>query len=260
MTALFFNSMLADSERREKIRAGSVFVFSATPNTEALIGLARGMLKKAFAAHDPLTVHEHLSVLEINSALSKVKPAFSDHPESRRLIDLIMNERGIDLEELYSDEPLLKTLYPSFSYPSGRTVSIHTHTHSWYSAMPSQINWWLPVNTPEPEDPTEFLPDYFVPPAGGISAFSGQLHGDDPKTTGLARYSIEFRTLHIGEVVGHCKSGDIDTRYIGARLRGYTCAADASRLLTEEIAKRCGGGFGDAAKVFPFRTRPAADC
>ena len=164
MSALFIDAILDDDARRNRLYAGDIFTFSASKNTLALVALARSMLEQALAPHDPRQIHHHKTAEEVAEILAKVKPAFIHHPECKRLIPLIMQERGIDLEKLYFDVPRMRSAYPSHFLSSGIAYAFHPHRDTWYSAPMCQINWWLPIYPLDPNNAMGFYPDYFDTP------------------------------------------------------------------------------------------------
>ena len=77
----------------------------------------------------------------------------------------------------------------------------------------------------------------FLPPPGGIIVFSGaQLHETVPNTTNNARYSIDFRTVHLDDVMARRGAPNIDSRCTGTTMRDYLRATDLSHLPNEAIA------------------------
>ncbi len=73
-------------------------------------------------------------------------------------------------------------------------------------------------------------------PVGGIILFSGaQLHSTVPNTSGRTRFSIDFRTVHLDDVVGKRGAPNIDSACTGTSLRDFLRATDLSRI-PEEIA------------------------
>jgi hypothetical protein len=77
-----------------------------------------------------------------------------------------------------------------------------------------------------------------LPPAGGIIIFSGaQLHETVPNTTDVARYSIDFRTVHLDDVVSRRGAVNIDSRCTGTTMRDYLRASDLSHLPEDAIAR-----------------------
>lgn len=307
MSALFIDAVIDDSERRDRLYSGDIFVFSASDNTRALIGLARSMLEEALAPCDPREVHHHKSAEEVAEILARVKPAFIHHPECKRLIPLIMRERGIDLEKLYFDVPRMRSAYPSHFLSSGIAYAFHPHRDTWYSAPMCQINWWLPIYSLDPDNAMGFYPEYFsvpvknnseiynyyewntknrataaqhvksdtreqpkpqqdlhgqslryLPPPGGMIAFSGaQLHETVPNTTDVARYSIDFRTVHIDDVAARRGAVNVDTRATGTTMRDYVCAADRERMLPEELVRLYDDGTATDDKILRFGDRLA---
>lgn len=77
----------------------------------------------------------------------------------------------------------------------------------------------------------------FLPPPGAIILFSGaQLHETVPNTTKVARYSIDFRTVHYDDVVALRGAPNIDSRSTGTTMRDYLRASDLTHLPEEAIA------------------------
>ena len=286
MSSVFFDSPISDEERRAKLYAGDLFIFSPSDGTRALIDLGRQMLEKAFAPHDPRTIHERMTAEEVAAILSRLKPEFIHHPECKRLIPQIMREHGVDQENLYFDVPRMRSAYPSHFLSSGIAYAFHPHRDTWYSAPMCQLNWWLPIYPIESENALGFYPRYFaeavqnnsevynyyewntkyrasaaqhvksdtrvqpkpqqelepvtvrpLPAPGSIILFSGaQLHETVPNTTNVARYSIDFRTVHHDDVMARRGAPNIDTRATGTTLRDFKRASDFADLSEEAIA------------------------
>jgi hypothetical protein len=77
----------------------------------------------------------------------------------------------------------------------------------------------------------------YLPPPGGIIIFSGaQLHETVPNTTEVARYSIDFRTVHYDDIMQRRGAQNIDSRCTGTTMRDYLRASDLSHLPEEAIA------------------------
>ncbi len=76
-----------------------------------------------------------------------------------------------------------------------------------------------------------------LPPPGAIILFSGaQLHETVPNTTNVARYSIDFRTVHYDDVVARRGATNVDSRSTGTTMRDYLRASDLTHLPEEAIA------------------------
>jgi hypothetical protein len=90
---------------------------------------------------------------------------------------------------------------------------------------------------PRPEEPVELDPQTRpVCKAGGIILFSAsQLHSTVPNTAERARFSIDFRTVHLDDVAARNGAPNIDSACTGTTLRDFLCAADLSRMPEELI-------------------------
>ncbi len=285
MSAVYFDSQLSDGDRRQRLYAGDVFIFSATSASQALIDLARRLLEEAFAPLDPRTVHRHKTPEEVAGILSVLKPKFIHHPACKEIIPALMREHGVDLDRLYFDVPRLRSAYPSHFLSSGIAYAFHPHRDTWYSAPMCQLNWWLPIYALEPDNAMGFYPRYFsepiknnseiynyyewntknrasaaqhvksdtreqpkaqqelqpitlryLPPPGGIILFSGaQLHETVPNTTDTARYSIDFRTVQLDDVMERRGAPNRDSRCTGTTMRDYLRGSDLQHLPDEAI-------------------------
>jgi hypothetical protein len=59
-------------------------------------------------------------------------------------------------------------------------------------------------------------------PVGGLILFSGaHLHGTVPNTTGLTRFSLDFRTVHLGDVATHVGAPNLDSQCTGTLLGDF---------------------------------------
>lgn len=97
----------------------------------------------------------------------------------------------------------------------------------------------------------------YLPPPGGIILFSGaQLHETMPNTTNAARYSIDFRTVHLDDVETQRGAVNLDSRCTGTTMRDYICAANGQSL-PEELVSMYDDGTATAGKILRFGDRLA---
>jgi hypothetical protein len=90
---------------------------------------------------------------------------------------------------------------------------------------------------PKPQEKLEPVTVRYLPPPGGIIAFSAaQLHETVPNTTNVARYSIDFRTVHVDDVLARRGARNIDSRSTGTTMHDYLRATDLSHLPEQAIA------------------------
>jgi hypothetical protein len=85
---------------------------------------------------------------------------------------------------------------------------------------------------PHAEEPLELEPQLrLVSKVGGIIIFSGaQMHSTVPNTSGRTRFSIDFRTVHIDDVVAQRGAPNIDSACTGTTLRDFLRATDFSQI------------------------------
>lgn len=84
---------------------------------------------------------------------------------------------------------------------------------------------------PKPQQNLEQVKVTVLPQPSGLIIFSGaQLHETVPNTTPVARYSIDFRTVHIDDVSAHRGAVNVDARCTGTTMRDYVRASDKQGL------------------------------
>jgi hypothetical protein len=72
---------------------------------------------------------------------------------------------------------------------------------------------------------------------GSIMLFSGaQLHSTVQNTTGLVRYSIDFRTVHVDDVWNRRGAPNLDSACTGTTMRDYIRATDLTPIPEEAVA------------------------
>jgi hypothetical protein len=91
---------------------------------------------------------------------------------------------------------------------------------------------------PHAEEPLELEPEVrFVVPPGGIIVFSGaQLHSTVPNTTNMVRWSIDFRTVNIDDVVNKRGAPNSDSASTGTSLRDFLRVADFASIPEDIVA------------------------
>ncbi|MEN3534849.1 phytanoyl-CoA dioxygenase family protein [Microbispora sp. ZYX-F-249] len=90
---------------------------------------------------------------------------------------------------------------------------------------------------PKPEEPIELEPRVtLVPEPGGVMVFSGnQLHSSVPNTSGKTRFSIDFRTVNVDDVIARREAPNVDCACTGTTLRDFLRVSDLERL-PEDVA------------------------
>jgi hypothetical protein len=95
-----------------------------------------------------------------------------------------------------------------------------------------------PRPLPRATEPVELEPQVrLLPPVGGMIQFSAaQLHSSVPNTSGVTRYSIDFRTVHRGDAEAFAGAPNADASCTGTTMGDYLRATDLAHLPDETIA------------------------
>jgi hypothetical protein len=110
---------------------------------------------------------------------------------------------------------------------------------------------------PKPQQALDPVTMRYLPPPGGVIVFSGaQLHETVPNTSGLARYSIDFRTVHLDDVLARRGAPNLDSRSTGTTMRDYLRASDLQKI-PEDVVQLYDDGTATADQVLYFGDRLA---
>src|SRR3954464_66179 len=149
-----------DAERRQRLFAGDVIVYTQVPAVAAFADFARGLVTEALG-EDATSVHTRRSPDELADVLIDFKPKFIHHPESIAYVRRVVTELGASEDELYADVPKLRTAFPKGGLSTGIAYAFQAHRDTWYAAPRAQINWWMPVWPVAENNIMEFFPRWF---------------------------------------------------------------------------------------------------
>jgi ectoine hydroxylase-related dioxygenase (phytanoyl-CoA dioxygenase family) len=95
-----------------------------------------------------------------------------------------------------------------------------------------------PRPLPKPTQPIELDPQIrLIVPPGGIILFAGaQLHSSVPNTSGLTRFSIDFRVVHQEDVAAKRGAPRVDEECTGTTMRDYLRATDLAHISEDLVA------------------------
>jgi hypothetical protein len=161
MDTVYFDSPFDDAQRRKKLYAGQIFIFSPRPSTVKLCQFARHMIEDAFRGKDPLFAQFDMPVEQYVQIVAPLKPKFIHDPETIGLLRDVVQELGCDLSDTYLDVPRLRMVTSDAYLTAGVGYAHHAHRDTWYSAPMQQFNWWLPIYPIESESSMAFHPRYF---------------------------------------------------------------------------------------------------
>lgn len=95
-----------------------------------------------------------------------------------------------------------------------------------------------PRPLPRATQPMDLEPQTrLICPVGGVILFSGaQMHSSVPNTSGVTRFSIDFRTIHLEDAVAKRGAPNINSACTGTVMRDYLNCADSTRVPNDVIA------------------------
>jgi len=140
----------------------------------------------------------------------------------------ITPDNGLAFHSRYFDEPI-------------KNGSRNYNYYEWNRTSRASAAQHIKVDTrvqPKPEQEIALDPQIrVVAPSGGVTIFSGaHLHSSVPNTSGVTRFSIDFRTVHIDDVNNKGGAINQDSESTGTTLRDFLRVADLERLPDESIA------------------------
>jgi len=96
-----------------------------------------------------------------------------------------------------------------------------------------------PRPLPRPTEPVEMDPQLrLIVPVGGVIVFSAaQLHSSVPNTSGVTRFSTDFRTVHLDDVAAGRGAPNVDSRCTGTTMRDYLRMTDLSRIPEDVVTQ-----------------------
>lgn len=110
---------------------------------------------------------------------------------------------------------------------------------------------------PKLQEPIELHDVRLLCPAGGIILFCGaHLHETVPNTSGVARYSIDFRTVHLDDVRAHKGAPNVNSRSTGTTMRDYLRCSDL-KPLPDAVIETYDDGTEVRGAPLVFRGAPA---
>jgi hypothetical protein len=137
-------------------------------------------------------------------------------------------ENGLAFHPRYFDEPVENTS-ETYNY------------YRWNAVSRGEAATMVGKDTreqPKPVGDVELDPQIrVITPAGSPLVFSAaHLHSSVPNTTRVTRYSIDFRTVHRGDLEAGLAAANVDSACTGTTLRDYRSCATGEQLPADLIA------------------------
>jgi len=132
-------------------------------------------------------------------------------------------------------------LHPHYWSRAIKNGSREYNYHKWNQESRQNAAQHVKTDTrvqPRPEEPVEIDPQVrLVCDVGGAYQFSAaQLHSTVPNVSTATRYSIDFRTVHIDDVVNRIGAPNVDSACTGTTMGDYLRGGDYSHLPEEAMA------------------------
>jgi hypothetical protein len=90
-----------------------------------------------------------------------------------------------------------------------------------------------------------------LPAPGAVLLFSGaQLHKTIPNTSGRSRFSVDFRTVHVPDLVRSCGAPLVDVHCTGTSIRDFRRVSDGGAFAEEFVTRLFGVPPPGSALVF----------
>jgi hypothetical protein len=170
MNTVFFDSATSDQDRRRSLYDGQLYLFGVRQSVLEFARFARHMIEDAFAGLAPERAQYSMPVEKFAEILGVLKPKFIHHPESKRHLQVILEDLGCDPEKTYFEVPKLRSSTSDNYLTAGIAYAWHPHRDTWYSAPACQVNFWMPVYDLESENAMAFHPRYWSQPVKNSSA------------------------------------------------------------------------------------------
>jgi hypothetical protein len=132
-------------------------------------------------------------------------------------------------------------IHPRYWSEPIRNGSRGYNYHKWNLESRQNAAQHIKIDTriqPKPEEPVELEPQFrLICEPGATYQFSAaQLHSTVPNTSGLTRYSIDFRTVHLEDVWARTGAPNVDSACTGTTMGDYLKGTDFSHLPPDAIA------------------------
>lgn len=159
--AVQFDQPVGGRLQRAQMYEGAINVTSPSEASIAYVTFARQLIGEAFGGRDPELAQFDLPVAEYAAILGSLKRRFAAHPESKRLLQQVLLERGCDPEATYFDVPRLRVSTSDDYLGTGVAYAWHPHRDTWCSAPLAQLDHWMPVYEISEDNALAIHTEYF---------------------------------------------------------------------------------------------------
>ena len=158
---------------------------------------------------------------------------FDLHRDSWFASPLCQQNWWIPIYEIGPDDAM--AFHPHYWSQAVRNGSSEYNQYAWNLGARKEAATFVksdPRKIPKPEQPVDVDPQIrLIPQAGGAIMFSGaQMHSTVPNTARRTRFSIDFRTVHLDDLINMTGAPNVDSAPSGTTLWELMRADDYSRI------------------------------
>ena len=146
----------------------------------------------------------------------------------------------LPIYELHSDNAM--AFHPRYWSEPVKNSSVGYNYYTWNKLHRGENVAKLVKEDPRPlpraTEPMQLDPQTrLICPVGGLVLFSAaQMHSSVPNTSGVTRFSIDFRTVHLDDVVERNGAPNLDAACTGTVMRDFMRGTDFERLPEDLVA------------------------
>lgn len=128
MTNVHIDPSFDDEERRRRLMAGDVIIYSQIPEVVDFPAFTRELVTEALTPDEPTTVHTRRSPDELADVLIDFKPRFTHHSESTAYVRRIVTALAVP-EQVHASGPNTSDVMRySIDFSTVNTTDVHSGT------------------------------------------------------------------------------------------------------------------------------------
>lgn len=175
-----------------------------------------------------------------NYLTSGIAYAFHPHRDTWYSAPMCQINWWLPIYEVESDN--IMAFHPHYFSKAVKNGSQNYNYQKWNETSRKEASKHIKQDTreqPKPEEEMILDPQIrIVTPPGGMVVFSAaQMHSSIPNFTGKTRFSIDFRTVHLGDLVTEKGAANIDSHCTGTTVGDYLQVASLENI-PENIIQR----------------------
>ena len=175
-----------------------------------------------------------------NYLTSGIAYAFHPHRDTWYSAPMCQINWWLPIYEVESDN--IMAFHPHYFSKAVKNGSRNYNYQKWNETSRKEASKHIKLDTREQPKPKEEMildPQIrIVTPPGGMVVFSAaQMHSSIPNFTGKTRFSIDFRTVHLGDLVAEKGAVNIDSHCTGTTIGDYLQVASLKNI-PEDIIQR----------------------